>query len=320
MNFAGESMVRRCIHIISELKFNCKILKMKKNITTKGLSYSLTIAFAMMFSGVDGQKNKPLLPKPPGIVSYTYRNNFQKDVPATLDIVKANGITDIEFSNLFKKTAAEMRMLIDERGIKCSSFGVGYEDLVNKTDEVAKNAQILGAAYVRVAGIPHKGTFTLENANKAVEDFNKYGKILKDKYGLAFIYHNHGFEFEPYENGTLYDYIVNNTNPAYVSFELDILWAVFPGQDPAKLIAKYGKRYKALHLKDLRKGVVGNLSGGTSGENDVVLGTGQIDIAAVLKAAKKAGIQHYYIEDESSNSITQVPESIKYLNSLKMNR
>src|SRR5258706_10836964 len=289
---------------------------MKKYITIKRLCYSITIVFTMMYSALYGQKNKLLFPGPPGIVSYTYRDNFQKDVPATLDIVNANGITDIEFSNLFKKTAEEMRKLIDETGIKCSSFGVGYEDLVNKTDEVAKNAKILGATYVRVAGIPHKGTFTIENAKKAVEDFNKYGKILKEQYGLTFIYHNHGFEYEPYENGTLYDYIVNNTNPKYVSFELDILWAFFPGQDPAKLINTYGKRYKAVHLKDLRKGIMGNLSGGTSGENDVILGTGQIDIPAVLKAAKKAGIQHYYIEDESSNSITQVPESIKYLNSL----
>lgn len=290
---------------------------MKKYITTKGLCYSMTMACVMMFSAIYGQKNKLLFPEPPGIVSFTYRESFQKDVPATLDIIKSNGITDIEFSNLFKKTAVEMRKLIDERGIKCSSFGVGYEDMVNKTDAIAKNAEILGADYVRVAGIPHKGTFTLENAKKAVEDFNKYGKILKEQYGLSFIYHNHGFEFEPYENGTLYDYIVKNTDPEYVSFELDVLWAFFPGEDPAKLIDKYKKRYKALHLKDLRIGIVGNLSGGTSGENNVVLGTGQIDIPAVIKAAKKAGIKHYYIEDESSKSIIQVPESIRYLNSLK---
>lgn len=268
-------------------------------------------------TGVFAQKSDLLFPEAPGIVSYTYRNNFAKDVPATLDIVKGNGITDIEFSNLFKQTPEDLRKMIDERGIKCSSYGVGYDDLVNKTAEVAASAKTLGASYVRVAGIPHKGTFTLENAQQAVADFNKYGKILKEQYGLTFIYHNHGFEFEPYENGTLYDYIVKNTDAKYVSFELDILWAFFPGQDPAKLLDTYGKRYKALHLKDLRKGIEGNHSGGTSGENDVILGTGQIDLPAVLKAARKAGVQHYYIEDESSASIAQVPQSIIYINNLK---
>ena len=276
----------------------------------------LFVAFCVV-NHIYAQNKTLLFPGSPGIVSFTYRENFQKDVPGTLDIIKNNGITDIEFSNLFGKSAEEMRRLIDERGIHCSSFGVGYEDLVNKTEEVARAAKVLGAQYVRVAGIPHKGAFTLENAQKAVVDFNKYGKILKEKYGLEFIYHNHGFEFEPYQDGTLYDYIVKNTNPEYVNFELDILWAFFPGQDPAKLLYKYGERYKTLHLKDLKKGVAGNSSGGTSGENDVVLGTGQINIPEVMHAAIKAGVQHYYIEDESSNSITQVPESIKYLNSLK---
>ena len=72
-----------------------------------------------------------------------------------------------------------------------------------------------------------------------------------------------------------------------------------------------------MHLKDLRKGVAtGSLSGSTPQDNDVVLGTGQIDLPAVLKAARKAGLEHYYIEDESSNSMLQVPQSIAYLKTL----
>jgi sugar phosphate isomerase/epimerase len=286
----------------------------KKTFSKVGLLLAICL---LSLSTLYAQKSDLLFPEAPGIVSFTYRASFAKDVPATLDIVKGNGITDIEFSNLFNQTPENLRKFIDEKGIKCSSYGVSYDDLVNKTAEVAVAAKTLGAQYVRVAGIPHKGVFTLDNAKQAVEDFNKYGKILKDQYGLTFIYHNHGFEFQPYEDGTLYDYIAKNTNPKYVSFELDILWAFFPGQDPAKMLNKYGKRYKALHMKDLRKGIAGNMTGGTSQENDVILGTGQIDIPAVIKAARKAGVKHFYIEDESSSSIAQVPESIKYLNSLK---
>jgi len=262
------------------------------------------------------QNEKPLFPKTPGVVSYTYRKFFEKDVPGTLDMVKAAGFTDIEFSNLFGKTARELRTLIDERGIKCSSFGVSYDDFVNKTEVVAKNAKDLGAQFVRVAGMPHKGPLTFEEMQKAIDDFNRVGKIMKDQYGLTFVYHNHGFEFEPYKDGTLYDYMMTETNPEYVSFELDILWAFFPGQDPTKLLTKYGSRYKLMHLKDLKKGVSGNLSGGTPQDNDVALGTGQIDIPAILKAAKKAGVQHYYIEDESNNVLVQVPQSLSYLKGL----
>jgi len=88
------------------------------------------------------------------------------------------------------------------------------------------------------------------------------------------------------------------------------------GQDPAQLLKKYGKRFKLMHVKDLRKGVKGDFSGGTSQENDVALGTGQINIAEVIKAAQQSGIEHYYIEDESSSVKTQVPQSLKFLKSL----
>jgi len=272
---------------------------------------SRTFAYAGQQAGQ--QTDHLSSPSDPGVVSFTYRKYFEKDVPSTLDTIKQHGITDIEFSSLFGQSASDLRKMLDARGLYCSSFGVGYEDLVNKTAEVAENAKTLGATYVRVAGIPHKGVFTLEEAQKAIDDFNRLGKILKEQYGLTFIYHNHGFEFQPYGEGTLYDLIVTKTDPRYVSFEMDVLWAFFPGQDPAKLINKYGARYKALHLKDLRMGVPGNMSGGTSGDNDVVLGTGQIDISAVIIAAQKAGVGHYYIEDESDNIATQVPLSIAYL-------
>ena len=279
----------------------------------------ILIAFVVSLTSnsVFAQKGKQLFPQTPGMVSYTYRSSFAKDAAATLDTLKRLGIKDMEFSNLFGKTAAELRKLLDERGMKCSSFGVSYEDALNKTQDVGNNAKTLGAKFVRVAWIPHKGAFTLEMADKTIADFNTIGKRLKDEFGLTFCYHNHGYEFEKHEDGTLLDYIIKKTDPAYVSFELDVLWAFFPGGDPAGLLEKYPKRFKLMHMKDLRKGVEGNLSGGTPVTNDVALGTGQLNIPAILKAAKKSAIEHYYIEDESPSYATQVPQTMAYLKSLR---
>jgi sugar phosphate isomerase/epimerase len=226
-------------------------------------------------------------------------------------------VYDMEFSSLFGKKAVDIRKLLDERGMYCSSFGVSYSDALMKADEVASNAKELGAKFVRVAWIPHDGPFTKELADKTIADFSKIGKNLKENFGLAFCYHNHGFEFAPFEGGTFFDYIAKNTDPNYVNFEMDILWTFFPGMDPAKLLEQYPNRFKLMHVKDLKKGIVGNLSGATSSENDVALGTGQLNLPAIMKAAKKAKIQHYYIEDESSLHAMQVPESIKYLLSIQ---
>lgn len=256
------------------------------------------------------------LKETPGIVSYTYRKSFDKDVAATLDTIKRLGITNLEFSNLFKRTAREIRQMLDERGMKCTSFGVSYDDLVNKTAEVAENAKTLGASYVRVAWIPHEGPATIETIKKAAEDFSKAGKFLKETHNLMFCYHNHGYEFVPYENGTLFDYLVANTDSKYVNFELDIVWAYLPGYDPAELIKKYPKRFKLMHVKDVRKGVKGDATGKIDTDSNVALGTGQINIASVIKAARKSDIEHYYIEDESNAVNSQVPVSLSYLKGL----
>ena len=283
-----------------------KFKDMKKIITITLLSVVTSVAFGQgLWKDLEGKL---------GIVSFTYRKSFQKDVAATLDTIKSLGITNIEISNLFGKTAAEFKALLDQRGIRCTSFGVGYPDITTKIDEVGTNAKTLGASFVRVAWVPHESTgYTIDDAKKTVEDFNTAGKILKDKYGLSFCYHNHGYEFVKYENGTLFDYIVANTNPDYVSFELDILWAKFPGVNPEDLLKKHGSRFKLMHLKDLKKGVQGDFSGKTNVNNDVALGTGQINIPAVLKAAKKADVNFYYIEDESDFVKTQVPQTLAYL-------
>ena len=184
-------------------------------------------------------------------------------------------------------------------------------------DSIVARAKIFGAKYVMCSWIPHKdGVFTYENAKQAIEDFNLAGKVLKDN-GITLCYHAHGYEFQPYENGTLLDYIFKNTNPEYVSFEMDIFWIQFGGGDPVALLKKYGNRWKLIHLKDMKKGTKKDLTGGTGGESNVPLGQGELDIPGIIKEANKIGIKHFFIEDESDHVITQVPQSIIYLKSLK---
>ena len=251
----------------------------------------------------------------PGVVSFTFRNDFSKDVPGTLDYIKEMGIRNIEFSNLFGKTATEIRALLDARGMVCTSYGVYYDALTNKTDAVIRDAKTLGAEFVRVGMIPHKGEFTVQQADAAVKDFNRVGQKLKEN-GIEFSYHNHGYDFTPYEKGTLYDYLIQNTNPDYVSFELDILWVHQFGQDPVAYLKKYPNRFRMMHVKDLKRGLPVGLDVKTSPENDVPLGSGQIDIKKILKQAKKSSVMYYYLEDENSNARAQVPLSLAYLKTL----
>jgi len=281
----------------------------------KKISLLVVLVLVLLCNEIIAQKS--LYNAPFGLQTYTFRRSIEKDPAKVLDTIKMMGITEIESGGGGSLTLQEFKKLCDDRGISIPSTGADYDQLAAKTDSIIYRAKALGATYVMCAWIPHaNNVFTLENAMKAVEDFNKAGKILKEN-GLTFCYHPHGYEFQPYGDGTLLDYLVKNTNPEYVSFEMDIMWIYFGGGDPAALLKKYGNRWKLMHVKDLKKGTKRDLTGGTSQENDVAVGTGELDIPAIMKEAKKVGIKHYFIEDESSNIIIQIPQTIAYLKSLK---
>jgi sugar phosphate isomerase/epimerase len=147
--------------------------------------------------------------------------------------------------------------------------------------------------------------------------FNRAGEALA-KHGIRFFYHIHGYEFQPYGDGTLFDLLMQETNPKYVTYEMDIFWVVFPAQDPVKLLQKYGRRWELMHLKDMKKGLqLGSLAGGTDVSNDVALGAGQIELPPLLRAAKKAGVKWYLIEDESPSVEIQLPTSLRYLEGVR---
>jgi len=113
------------------------------------------------------------------------------------------------------------------------------------------------------------------------------------------------------------DLMVSETKPEFVAFELDVFWAVHGGADPVRLLKKHGHRFELMHVKDLKKGAKGDLTGGAPDSDSVSIGQGQVDWPAVLREAKRAGIKHYFIEDEAVEAIDQIQPSIRYLEHVK---
>lgn len=273
------------------------------------------IGMAISLDSFAQKKGDPLYQAPLGIAAYTFRNEFPKGVEHTLDIIQEMGFTEYE-GGTAGLTPEEFKKLCEERGISIPSTGTGFEQLEEDPQAVADRVKALGANYVMCAWIPHKGDFTKANADRAIKVFNEGGKVLKEN-GIIFKYHVHGYEFQPYENGTLLDYIIENTEPDYVSLQMDVMWTHFGGGDPVALLKKYGDRWVSLHLKDFRKGAPKDMTGLTGPENDVPLGTGELDIPGILRESNKIGIKHMFIEDESDHELENLPKSIAYLKSLK---
>jgi len=274
------------------------------------------IAATVLLSAANAQK---LFTYPIGVQTYTFRDHFPKGVEKTLDEIKSLGFTEIEGNAPKGMTESAYKKLCDAKGLSIPSTGAEYDELLKDPMAVVAKAKALGTKFVMCAWIPHqRNQFNLENAKNAVQVFNNAGKILRAN-GLTLCYHEHGFEFQPYEDGTLLDYIIKSTNPKYVSFEMDVLWVMHGGGAamPVTLLNKYPGRFKLMHLKDLKNGVKGDFSGGTPAENDVPVGAGQGNWKEIIKLAKKYGVVHCFIEDESNHEMENIPLSLAYLKSLK---
>ena len=300
---------------------NCGLMTVeKKTKPMKKLLTLLMLAIACVISPEESfaqKKGDPMLQVPLGIASYTFRNHWKNGASETLDIIQQMGFTEFEGGAPQGISPEEFKEMCRQRGISIPSTGTGFEQLEADPQAVADRAKALGAKYVMCAWIPHKrGEFSKADADRAIKVFNEGGKVLKEN-GIVFKYHVHGYEFQPYGKGTLFDYLVENTDPKYVALQMDVMWTHFGGGDPVALLKKYSKRWVSLHLKDFRKGAPKDMTGLTGPENDVPLGEGELDFPGILREANKIGIKHMFIEDESDHELETLPKSMAYLKSLR---
>jgi sugar phosphate isomerase/epimerase len=254
---------------------------------------------------------------PIGLQLYSLRDQFKTDVPGTLDKVKAFGFRHAELAGTYGQPPEQFKSALESRGIKPVAGHFGYDRFLTDIEGIRKEAKALGLKYAGCAWIPHEGNFDGKLCREAAAVFNKAGaELAKD--GIRMFYHIHGYEFQPYGKGTLMDLLMKETNPKHVVFEMDVFWTVHPGQDPVKLLNTYGNRWELMHLKDMKKGTpTGLLTGQSDVSNDVAIGTGQIQMLPLLKAARKAGVKWYFIEDESPSVEQQIPQSLRYLEQAK---
>ncbi|HEY3853651.1 MAG TPA: sugar phosphate isomerase/epimerase [Verrucomicrobiae bacterium] len=248
-----------------------------------------------------------------GLQLYSLRNQFGKDVPKTLAEVRGWGVKYVELAGTYNLSPADFKAQLDANGLVPLSAHFSFEQWAADPEAVLSQADALGLKYVGCAWIPHEGKFDEATCRKAIEVFNRAGEAAA-KHKMKFFYHTHGYEFQPFEDGTLFDLLVKGTDPKNVKFEMDIFWIAHAGQDPVQLLAKYPKRFELMHLKDMKKSTpTGLLTGGTDVSNDAALGEGKLNLPAILAEAHKIRVKWYFIEDESPVSERQIPVSLRYL-------
>lgn len=258
-----------------------------------------------------------------GIQMWSLRETAKNDPLKALDLVRDYGLKEIETAGLGDLSAEQYAAELKKRSLVAIATHAGYEALQkNLAGEIA-TAKALGASYIVCPWIPHdkEAGFTEELAREVAANFNTWGNTVREA-GLKLGWHPHGFEFVPSNAGggkTRFDLVAELTDPANLVLEMDVFWVVHAGQDPVKLLKKYGGRWELIHVKDMRAGAeTGFATGGAPATDNVAVGAGRIDWKAVLGTAQQVGARHYIIEDETPAPLTNIPQSVKFLRGLKL--
>ena len=272
----------------------------------------LTFLFLVIFTSSTTFAQSNLFKGRLAVQLWSFREDFKKNVPGTLKRVRALGFTRVELAGFYGMSAKAFKGELVKAGLVAVSMHVEYDAAKNKLDEVIKDANTLGVTQVGVPWI--NSPFTKKDCEEAAQVFNRAGEKMAAQ-GMTFFYHLHGYEFVPNEGGTgtLFELLMAQTNPQFVKLQLDTFHVTHPGQDPAKLFQKYSGRFISIHLKDIRKDIIGNNSGEAKDEDGRPMGQGKVDWSAVLKAAKKTKIQWYIIEDETPTVWDGIAQSLKFL-------
>lgn len=242
---------------------------------------------------------------------YSLRNEMKEDPVKYHKMIADWGISALEGGGTYGMSDSEYAKLLADNNLRVVGVSADYNQLTKTLQPIIDEAKKYGAKYATCYWIPHaEGAISMDEIKVATALFNSVGEQLQ-KEGITFTYHPHGYEFAKEGKGVVMDYMLKNAE--HFAFNMDVFWVAMGGGDPVKIMKKYKGKFPQLHLKDRKIGTPGSPDGRGDVETNVVLGTGDIDIAELIKQAKKQGTKYLVIEDESSRSVEQIPQSVAFI-------
>jgi sugar phosphate isomerase/epimerase len=212
---------------------------------------------------------------------------------------------------------SEVKKLLKDLGLTTPSAHLDLATMRTNMAPAIEGLVELGTKYVVIPSISNPADRS--DFNKLADEFNQFGEQMS-KHGLTFVYHNHGYEHTPKDGKTLMDTLLTQTDPKNVKFELDIFWMTAAGASPIEYLNKYPGRYKLLHLKDASEPIRFSGDGGSVDQwmplfgKMADLGSGILDVAGIIDAGKKSGVEHFYLErDLTPNPEKTLNDSYAYL-------
>jgi sugar phosphate isomerase/epimerase len=262
---------------------------------TAGAAALMTLPSGLLAAAVAPKKC------PIGVQLYSVSSDFNRDVPGTLAAIKKIGYDGVEFAGYANKTAADLKKMLDDNGLKaCGSHIQGGLPVLQQDAGLQKEIDFnktLGNDRLIIA---MGNARTADDWTKMADNFSAVAAKLKPA-GLRLGYHNHTAEFTAVD-GKIPEYLFFDKASPDVFVQLDVGHCLHAGGDPVEVIKKYPTRLVTMHIKDWNAKTRGD-----------IVGEGDVKWQDVLAAcAPCPNLQWYTIEEEvSRGGLTSIEKSFK---------
>lgn len=263
----------------------------------------LPILATLALPGISAAQPRAWLP---GLQLYTVRGPLGADLDGTLRRVAEVGYQEVETAGLAGMTARAMHDSLQRYGLRAPSMHAGYDTLRDDLDTVVEEARTLGADFVVCPSIDAEQRRTADDWKRACQTLNGIGRAVR-RHGMTLAYHNHDFEFVPFEGGaTPFQLMMRETDSGGVKLELDVYWLAKAGLNPVQCLIDAKDRVVLVHLKDMA-------ADGSTAE----LGAGSLAFEPIVRTALQVGVRHLFVEqDESTDPLQSVTSSLRFLERL----
>jgi sugar phosphate isomerase/epimerase len=233
------------------------------------------------------------------IQMYTLRNSMKtrEDLENTLRRVAEMGYDSVQITPPAFLSMEEMAQMLKKNGLRADSAIRKLYEIPDHLDECLHSAEALGTNVLRTDSICREDRLSRDGYLRAAAHLEKCGRALHAR-GLQFMYHFHSFEFVKLGDTRGIDILLENTSPEYVLFQPDVFWLTAAGTEPSTELLKFKGRARYMHLKDYVIVPTELEKIEQTARASAPVGTGNLNLAAILAVAREMGIENFVAEDD----------------------
>jgi sugar phosphate isomerase/epimerase len=244
-----------------------------------------------------------------GLQLYTVRRQLAADFGGTLERIAALGFQEVEFAGYHGRGPAEIKAALRRHKLSAPSAHIGTAELREGLEAAVGAARVVGHRYLVLGHVPAEERRSLDDYRRLADLLNRAGERTR-RAGVRLCYHNHDFEFEEMDGRVPYDLLLAETDARLVKIQLDLYWLAKAGRRAPDYFARHTGRFASVHVKDMDA---------TPRRFFTEVGRGVIDFKSIFAAAGRAGVRHYFVEQDETpaSPFDSAKASLDYLRRLR---